>query len=260
MKNNNNSMLMASIRVLTRDYKKFHLTFFGIMTTIYLLEFLFINANDTVSIGGIEYVFFVACLVSGLTAFKENYFFFSQNQISKSTMVKAFIIEGFFFGLISSVLVKIYFHIMNWIGALQGFQTQGFADLLPTGSQNTVSGFLSHLIMLFFLYTTVYFLGLLLTTINYRLNWIGRIPFWIAFGIVTLKLFFSTLVYVLSKVSVEELDIPAQLLDKSFFHIIDWIMHSPGNYILSSILMISVCILLGTAVFRGAEIKYSVAK
>ena len=75
MKNDkNNSLLMSSVRILTRDYKKFYISFFGIMTILYVIEFVVAAFSDTVRIGGIEHVFAIACFVSGLTSFKENYF------------------------------------------------------------------------------------------------------------------------------------------------------------------------------------------
>ncbi|NMA93591.1 MAG: hypothetical protein GX975_02910, partial [Clostridiales bacterium] len=154
MKNDkNNSLLMSSVRILTRDYKKFYISFFGIMTILYVIEFVVAAFSDTVRIGGIEHVFAIACFVSGLTSFKENYFFFAQNQVPKRTITMAFAIEGIFFGLVSALLVNVYFHIIEWISSLQGVNLPGFLALIPNVEGQGISiGFLGRLILVFCLY------------------------------------------------------------------------------------------------------------
>ena len=53
----NQSLLRTSIKVLTRDYKTFFLMYFGIMTLIYVIEFMVAISSSTARIGGIEYTF-----------------------------------------------------------------------------------------------------------------------------------------------------------------------------------------------------------
>lgn len=258
MKNDrNNSLLMNSIRVLTRDYKMFYISFFGIMTVLYVIEFVVARFSDTVRIGGIEHVFAIACFVSGLTSFKENYFFFAQNQVPKRTIAKAFVIEGIFFGLVSALLVNIYFHIIEWVSSLQSLNLPGFLALIPNVEGEGISiGFFGRLMLVFCLYTATYFSGLSLATINYRLNWLGRVIFWVPFGIIALNAFIGTLEYILDAVPMEELDIPSPLLAKPFIRCVEWITQSVGHFAVGSVALTAVYLIVGVLVFRGAEIKY----
>ncbi|MGB4610553.1 MAG: hypothetical protein ACOX3H_07400 [Saccharofermentanales bacterium] len=254
----NQSLLLTSIKILARDYKKFFLSFLAVMTTMYLVEFIVALSSGNVRIGGIEGIYFIACFVAGLVTFKEDYFFLSQNQVPKATIAKAFIIEGFCFGLVTSFMVNIYFHLMQWISRSLGFNTPGFLALTPVHTdQEGLLGFGRKLIILFFLYVTIYFIGLLLATINYRLNWLGRIIFWVPFGVISLNALIGSLEYLIDKTAIEDLDVPSLSLAKPFIHGLDWIMQSLGNFIITSTVIIILCLILGTLLFRGAEIKYS---
>ena len=257
----NQSLLRTSIKVLTRDYKTFFLMYFGIMTLIYVIEFMVAISSGTARIGGIEYTFFIACLVSGLSTFKENYLFLAQNQVPKPTIVKALILEGLFFGLVSSFAINIYFHLMLWISHILGFSVPDFLPLTPTGAeQGGLIGFCRTFIILFFLYVMTYFFGLLLSTINYRLNWWGRILFWVPFGILTLNNMIGSLEYVIENLAPEENPgIPFLTLAKPFVYILDWLLQSLGNFVIGSTVIIALCLVLGALIFRGAEIKYSTA-
>ena len=254
----NHSLLLTSVKILARDYKKYLLSFLGVMTFMYLVEFIVALSSGNVKIGGIEGIYYIACFVSGLITFKEEYYFLAQNQVPKATIVKAFIIEGFCFGILTSFMVNIYFHLMQWISHSLGLYTPGFFALIPTQiDQGGLIGFGRKLIILIFLYVTIYFIGLLLATINYRLNWLGRIIFWVPFGIITLNGLIGSLEYLTDKVAIEDLDVPSLLLAKPFVNGINWILQSLGNFIMASAVIIIICLILGTILFRGAEIKYS---
>jgi hypothetical protein len=262
MKNRNStSLLTTSIRILARDYKRFFFSYFGIMTILYLIEIFVSKISDVVRIGGIESIYSIACLASGLSTFKESYFLLTQNQVPKPTITKAFVIEGFGFGLLSSILVNLYFHLVEWISSSLGLYTPGFLALFPTIEKQGVSGgFFGRLVVLFFLYTALYFFGLLLAVINYRLNWLGRVIFWVPFGTITLNAFIAVMEHSWDGVPLEKLDVPSQFLAKPFIHSIDWILHSLGHFAISSVAVMTVCLILGTLIFRGAEIKYSNVK
>ena len=202
------------------------------------------------------------CLFSiGLSTFKENYLFLAQNQVPKPTIVKALILEGLFFGLVSSFAINIYFHLMLWISHILGFSVPDFLPLTPTGAeQGGLIGFCRTFIILFFLYVMTYFFGLLLSTINYRLNWWGRILFWVPFGILTLNNMIGSLEYVIENLAPEENPgIPFLTLAKPFVYILDWLLQSLGNFVIGSTVIIALCLVLGALIFRGAEIKYSTA-
>ena len=105
-----------------------------------------------------------------------------------------------------------------------------------------------------------YFFGLLLSTINYRLNWWGRILFWVPFGILTLNNMIGSLEYVIENLAPEENPgIPFLTLANPFVYILDWLLQSLGNFVIGSTVIIALCLVLGALIFRGAEIKYSTA-
>ncbi|NLJ70193.1 MAG: hypothetical protein GX328_01840 [Clostridiaceae bacterium] len=257
----NQSLLLTSVKVLARDYKKYILSFLGVMTFMYLVEFIVALSSGNIKIGGIEGVYGIACFVSGLFTFKEEYYFLTQNQVPKATITKAFIIEGFCFGILTSFMVNIFFHLMQWISHSLGLYTPGFFALIPIQiDKGGVIGFGQILIILIFLYVTTYFIGLLLATINYRLNWLGRIIFWVPFGIITLNGLIGSLEYLIDKVAIEDLDVPSLILAKPFINGLNWTLQSLGNFIIVSSGIIIICLILGTLLFRGAEIKYSNVK
>lgn len=257
----NQSLLLTSIKILARDYNKFILSFLGVMTFMYLVEFIVALSSGNVKIGGIEGVYFIACFVSGLITFKEEYYFLAQNQVPKATITKAFIIEGFCFGVLTSFMVNIYFHLMQWISRSLGLYTPGIFALIPIKiDQSGLIGFGQILIILIFLYVTIYFIGLLLATINYRLNWLGRIIFWVPFGIITLNGLIGSLEYLIDKVAIEDLDVPSLILARPFVNGLNWILQSLGNFIMASAVIIIICIVIGSLLFRGAELKYSNVK
>ncbi|HHU54188.1 MAG TPA: hypothetical protein GXZ43_09005 [Clostridiaceae bacterium] len=257
----NKSLLLISVKILARDYKKYILSFLGVMTFMYLVEFIVALTSGNVKIGGIEGVYSIACFVSGLVTFKEEYYFLAQNQIPKITINRAFIIEGFCFGILTSFMVDIYFHLMQWISRSLGLYTPGFFALTPIPiDQGGLIGFGQILLFLIFLYVTIYFIGLLLATINYRLNWLGRIIFWVPFGIITLNGLIGSLEYLIDKTAIEDLDVPSLILAKPFVNGINWILQSLGNFIIASSLMIIICITIGSLLFRGAQLKYSNVK
>lgn len=255
----NKSLLLTSIKTLARDYKKFLLSFFGVMTLMYLIEFIVAIYRGKSSIGGIEYVYFIACLVAGLISFKEDYYFLSQNQVPKATIRNAFIIEGFCFALVTGFTVNIYFHIIKLISGSLKLESPGFLALTPSGAEEGgFIGFVRTFVILFFLYAAVYFFGLLLSTINYRLNWLGRVAFWVPFGIAGFYGFFGSLDYIVSKTNPEEsLEMPSLILAKPFTDCLDWFLRSLGNFVVGSAVLIVICVVLGAVIFRKAEIKYS---
>lgn len=250
----NQSLLMSAVKVLARDYKKFFLSFFGVMTALYLVGFILILTGSTVRIGGIEGVYWFACLVAGLASFREDYLFMAQNQIPKSTMTKAFIVEGLCFGLFTSFAVSIFSFVMQLISSALDIYLLSFLDLIPNWvKMSGLAGMGQMFIFLFFLYVGTYFTGLVIGTINYRLNWIGRIIFWVPLGFITLNGF----VGVLDGIAPEDLDVASVTLAKPFIYAFEWLMKSLGNFVIASSVAIIVIIVVGALVFREAEVKYS---
>ncbi|HHX20121.1 MAG TPA: hypothetical protein GX728_06785 [Clostridiaceae bacterium] len=255
------SLLLSTVMVLARDYKKFFLSFFGVMTGLYLIGFVLTLSGSTVRVGGIEGVYFLACLIAGLFGFREDFIFLAQNQIPKSTMTKAFVIEGFCFGLLTSVAVTIFTHVAQLISSALKGHIPSFLDLIPAWmKQSGLPGFGLTFVILFFLYVGVYFIGLMFGTINYRLNWIGRIIFWVPFGVIFLNGMIGVLQHYLDSVAPEDLDVMSITLAKPFISALDWFMQSLGNFVIASSVMIFISIVVGAIVFRGAEVKYSNVK
>ncbi len=260
---NSQSLLMSTVKVLARDYKKFYLSFFGVMTALYLVGFILTFSGSTVRVGGIEGVYLLACLIAGLFGFREDYIFLAQNQIPKSTMTKAFVVEGFIFGSLTSVAVSIFSYVMQLITQALDSYSPNFLDLFPTWvKMDGLIGFGRMFIILFFLYIGVYFAGLMFGTINYRLNWIGRIIFWVPLGVLTLSSFIGAIqsYQYLDNISQEELDAVSFTFTKPIILAVEWVAQSLGNFVIASSASIVFSIVVGALVFRGAEVKYSNVK
>ncbi|MGI6616944.1 MAG: hypothetical protein ACOX36_02640 [Saccharofermentanales bacterium] len=256
--NKNNPLLMSAVRVMTRDYGKFFISFFGVMTALYLVGFIVNFSGGSMKIGGIEGVYFIACFVAGLASFKEDYFFMAQNQVPKSTMTKAFIIEGFLFGLATSFAVNAFAHLTQWISSALNYDIPRFIDLIPKIAEN--GGLLEFgrtFVILLSLYVAIYFIGLMLGTINYRLNWLGRVIFWVPFGFLMLNGFIGTLQYYLDDIDPEKLEVLSVTLAKPFIYALEWLMQSLGNFVITCAVVTVFCIVVGALTFRGAEVKYS---
>lgn len=257
----NQSLLVSTVKLLARDYTKFFLSFFGVMTVLYLVGFVIALAGNTFRIGGIEGVFFIACLIAGLVAFRENFIFLAQNQIPRSTMTKAFIIEGFIFGLLTSISVSVFTHVMQLISSAFNGHIPSILDLIPGWAKQTgLLGFGRTLIILFFVYVGVYFAGLALGTINYRLNWVGRIIFWVPFGFIFLNGIIGVLQFHFDSVAPEDLEVISIVLARPFIHALDWLTQSLGHFVIGCTVTVVICIVTGAVVFRGAEVKYSNVK
>lgn len=257
----NKPLLVSAVRVMTRDYGKFFISFFGVMTTLYLIGFIVNLSGGSMKIGGIEGVYFIACFVAGLASFKEDFFFMAQNQVPKSTMTKAFIIEGFLFGLATSFAVNVFAHLMAWISSAINHEIPRFIDLIPRVDDNGgLLGFGRNFVILLSLYVAIYFIGLMLGTINYRLNWLGRVIFWVPFGFLMLNGLIGTLQHYLDNIDSEELEILSVALAKPFINAIEWLMQNLGNFIITCAAVTIFCIVVGALTFRGAAVKYSNTK
>ncbi len=257
----NQSLLLSAVKVLARDYKKFFLSFFGVMTALYLVGFILTLFGSTVKVGGIEGVYWLACLIAGVASFREDYLFMSQNQIPKSTMTKAFIVEGLCFGLFTSFAVSIFSFVMQLISSALGNFLPSFLDLIPNWvKMSGLPGLGRTFVMLLFLYIESYFAGLTVSAINYRLNWIGRIIFWVPFGVIFLNGVIGVFQHYLDRISPEKLEVLSVTLAKPFIYAVDWLMKSFGNFVIASTIVIVMSIVVGVLVFRGAEVKYSNVK
>jgi hypothetical protein len=251
---------MSTVKVLARDYKKFYLSFFGVMTALYIVGFILTFSGSTVRVGGIEGVYLLACLFAGMFGFREDYFFLAQNQIPKSTMTKAFVIEGFSFGLLTSAAVSIFSYIMQLISSALGTYLPNFLDLIPTWvKMEGVAGLGRMFVTLLFLYLGTYFTGLMIGTINYRLNWIGRIILWVPLGVITLNGIIGVAQH-LDSTRHEDMEVISVALVKPFIYALEWLMQSLGNFVIASTVAIILSIVVGALVFRGAEVKYSNVK
>ncbi|MBP6136919.1 MAG: hypothetical protein GX948_05580 [Clostridiaceae bacterium] len=254
----NQSLLMSTVKVLARDYKKYFISLFVVMTVLYLIGIIVVLCGITSGFGGIEGIYLIACIVAGLFSFKENFVFLAQNQVPKSTMVRAFIIEGLCFGLFTSVAVSIFSHIMQLISSALNGYISSILDLIPTWEkQSGIVDFGRTLVILLFLYVGVYFAGLTLGAINYRLNWFGRIIFWVPFGVISLNGVIGVLQYHLDSVGPEKLEVFSIALAKPFINAFNWVLQSLGNFVIAGTAIIVISIVIGAVVFRGAEVKYS---
>ena len=250
----NQSVLISSIKFLTRAHKQFFLIFFGIATALYVLAFIVVSKWSNVSVNGIADGYVIVCLVAGLVRFRESFVFLTQNQVPKSTITKTFIIEGLCFGLFSGFLMNIFSHLMQTIASALSVSIPSLLNLLPADGP---IGFGKSFVMLSLLYIAVYFFGLMLSTINYRLNWLGRTIFWIAFGIVGFNALIGSIEVVLDNTAPENLDVPSVILAKPFIYGLIWLRQSFGNFVIGSVAVVAVFLAVWVLSFRGAEIKYS---
>jgi len=89
--------------------------------------------------------------------------------------------------------------------ALNGY-ISSILDLIPTWEKQSALWILDVLLLFYFPLRWVYFAGLTLGTINYRLNWFGRIIFWVPFGVISLNGMIGVLQYHLDSVGPEKLE------------------------------------------------------
>lgn len=69
---------MSTVKVLARDYKKYFISLFVVMTVLYLIGIIVVLCGITSGFGGIEGIYLIACIVAGLFSFKENFVFLAQ--------------------------------------------------------------------------------------------------------------------------------------------------------------------------------------
>jgi hypothetical protein len=59
----NQSLLMSTVKVLARDYKKYFISLFVVMTVLYLIGIIVVLCGITSGFGGIEGIYLIACIV-----------------------------------------------------------------------------------------------------------------------------------------------------------------------------------------------------
>ncbi len=258
-------ILKQSIKFLQKDSKFFFLAAFIVITAMFLIQLLFsalakLNPafDHFFNVGSIESINLAMCFVGGLISVKECFYFFSLNQVPKTIMRKAYILEGLAFCFISALAMALYCFLIILLGARLGLPSISHLPIHPGSSFPLLMRDLGKTFLyLLPAFNLVYFFGLLLATINYRLKALGRAIFWTLFGLFSLNAFIGVMEVMIEGALLEDLSLPLYLISKPFIRLFYFINEGMGQFLLLSLIILVIFIVLWAFLFQDMQIKYT---
>lgn len=194
----NQTKLRTTVSYQLNTYKMTILWMYLALFTISLLLFALQAKKPYNTNNGLEFTSLITIFIIGLNSFKEDFKFFSANGISRKTLfcstVFSLSVLSFVFALINTISTIPFTRIgvlspMVLLMYHQRYGYASFADIRQAGCRLTPQFLLDNLLWIFFAGLFLAALGLVITTLYYRLSK----PFKIAFSIgVPFLLFFGT--------------------------------------------------------------------
>lgn len=179
------------------------LIFLGVLNKVFHINIKF---------NGFDFIVVFAVFVFALVSFKDDFRFLMQNTVPKKDIILAFLTNSLYFILLNLLLLIVMAFVSRVF--LQFFPKTSLEwaliDITRDALQqpkDLVQAILSYFVLLLM----VYGFGLMLATINYRLNKVGQIVFWILFALVVISL------AILINISVEYLESNGQHLSAFMF-------------------------------------------
>ena len=173
-------------------------------------------------------------------------------------MRKAYLLEALIFCFLTALGTVLYCFIIISLGAHFGLPS---ISLLPIHPGSTLPILVRDLgksfLYLLLAFNLTYFLGLLLATINYRLNTWGRVIFWFLFGVPLLNIFIGFAEVSTEGVQLEDLNLPLYFISKPFLRLIFFANQGIGQLLLVYLAFLIIFIGLWAFLFQNMRIKYS---
>lgn len=167
--------LKTGVKYQLWEAKRSLIIFYGIIYVIYIFSITAARAfsSVTVTFGGIELSSIIFLFVLGLNLFSESFRMFLQNGLSRRTLFFSLVLSilpiSAFMATVDSINGLVANLLVNYDGIY--LQMYGLRYGTGIGLQQTIEGL--------FWYTTAYamvaMLGLLITTLYYRLNKMGKL-------------------------------------------------------------------------------------
>lgn len=166
------------IKYQLSDFKK--VIFFYYLIYIFIMLFfsasIKITSNGYSTSSGTEFSAAIVCFVLGLVFFKEHYWMFAQNGISRKTFYKGTLFSIAIFSTIISIIDQLIVIIFQLLLNTNNYKYQSIIETFyPTFSNNILIISFINILYSILVFIMAFLAGLLISSAFYRANKIGRI-------------------------------------------------------------------------------------